>query len=210
MERKGFSKIHEYKSKKSLRETREYRCLLSSTDAEAARAGTDRYTHTQDNYSNPRACAPRVYDASALVAAGYDIRRGWSMIHRRRWSPRNITYRRDPVGGRRGILLTPRPRRLVAANDHPPPRPRRLSPLMIIHRCDPVGDRRGISLTAAAPYDQLLPMEPVFHNYRGVTASPYLTCLTTGLTSLLASPIPTHAQVKKKISPSRKQDHVVR
>ena len=67
-ERKVFSKIHESKSKKSLRETREYRCLLVSTDAEAARAGTDGYTdrqtdtHTQtrDNYSNPRACAPRV------------------------------------------------------------------------------------------------------------------------------------------------------
>ena len=64
LERRGFSKIHESKSKKSLRETREYRCLLSSTDAEAARAGTDRYTdtltHTQDKYRNPRACAPRV------------------------------------------------------------------------------------------------------------------------------------------------------
>ena len=47
----------------------------------------------------------------------------------RRWSPRNITYRRDPVGW---------------------------SPPMIIHRRDPVGDRRGISLTAAA---QLLPTE---------------------------------------------------
>ena len=67
MERKGFSKIHESKSKKSLRETREYRCLLSSTDAEAARAGTDRYTdthtHTHVNYRNPRACAPRVNNA---------------------------------------------------------------------------------------------------------------------------------------------------
>ena len=32
---------------KSLRETREYRCLLVSTDAEAARAGTDRQTDRQ-------------------------------------------------------------------------------------------------------------------------------------------------------------------
>ena len=38
------------KSKKSLRETREYSCLLVSTDVEAARAGTDGYTDTQDNY----------------------------------------------------------------------------------------------------------------------------------------------------------------
>ena len=61
-ERKVFSKIHESKSKKSLRETREYRCLLVSTDAEAARVGTDGYTHrqtdTHDNEStkvqNPR------------------------------------------------------------------------------------------------------------------------------------------------------------
>ena len=59
-ERKVLSKIHESKSKKSLRETREYRCLLVSTDAEAARAVTDGYIH--DNYSNPRACAPRVND----------------------------------------------------------------------------------------------------------------------------------------------------
>ena len=51
-ERKVLSKIHDSKSKKSLRETREYRCLLVSTDAEAP---TDRHTH-----SNPRACAPRV------------------------------------------------------------------------------------------------------------------------------------------------------
>ena len=42
-----FSKIHESKSKKSLRETREYRCLLVSTDAEAARSGTDRQTDRQ-------------------------------------------------------------------------------------------------------------------------------------------------------------------
>ena len=37
-------------------------CLLVSTDAEAARAGTDGYTdrQTHDNYRNPRACAPRV------------------------------------------------------------------------------------------------------------------------------------------------------
>ena len=42
--RKVFSKIHESKSKKSLRETREYRCLLVSMDAEVARAGTDGYT----------------------------------------------------------------------------------------------------------------------------------------------------------------------
>ena len=38
--------------------------MLVSTDAEAARVGTDGYTdthtHTQDNYRNPRACAPRV------------------------------------------------------------------------------------------------------------------------------------------------------
>ena len=59
-ERKVFSKIHESKSKKSLKGTREYRYLLVSTDAEAARAGTDGYTDTQDDYSNPRACAPRV------------------------------------------------------------------------------------------------------------------------------------------------------
>ena len=39
--------------------TREYRCLLVSTDVEAARAGTDGYT---DTHSNPRACAPRVVD----------------------------------------------------------------------------------------------------------------------------------------------------
>ena len=64
--RKVFSKIHESKSKKSLRETREYRCLLVSTDAEAARAGTDGYTdrqtdrQTDSDYRNPRACAPRV------------------------------------------------------------------------------------------------------------------------------------------------------
>ena len=49
-ERKVFSKIHESKSKKSLRETREYRYLLVSTDAEAARAGTDGYTHRQSEY----------------------------------------------------------------------------------------------------------------------------------------------------------------
>ena len=57
-ERKVFSRIHTYYSKKSLRETREYR-LLVSTDAEAARAGY-RQTDKHDNYSNPRACAPRV------------------------------------------------------------------------------------------------------------------------------------------------------
>ena len=46
--RKVFSKIHESKSKKSLRETREYRCLLVSTDAEAEQTDTqtDRQTHT--------------------------------------------------------------------------------------------------------------------------------------------------------------------
>ena len=53
-ERKFFSKIHESKSKKSLRETSGYRWLLVSTDAEAARAGTDRQTDkqtdTQDDY----------------------------------------------------------------------------------------------------------------------------------------------------------------
>ena len=38
--RQGFAK-----SKKSLRETSRYRWLLVSTDAEAARAGTDRQTH---------------------------------------------------------------------------------------------------------------------------------------------------------------------
>ena len=63
-ERKFFSKTHESKSKKSLRETSGYRWLLVSTDAEAARAGTDRQTDrqtdTRDDYSNPRACAPRV------------------------------------------------------------------------------------------------------------------------------------------------------
>ena len=45
-ERKFFSKIYLSKSKKSLRESCEYRCLLVSTDAEASTAGTDRYTHT--------------------------------------------------------------------------------------------------------------------------------------------------------------------
>ena len=66
-ERKVFSKIHLSKSKKSLRKTREYRCLLVSTDAEASTAGTDRYTHTHTHTHrhthtrrNPRACAPRV------------------------------------------------------------------------------------------------------------------------------------------------------
>ena len=46
-ERKFFPKIHESKSKKSLRETSGYRWLLVSTDAEAARAGTDRQTDRQ-------------------------------------------------------------------------------------------------------------------------------------------------------------------
>ena len=52
--RKVFSKIHESKSKKSLRETREYRCLLVSTDAEAARAGTDGYTDRQTDRQTHR------------------------------------------------------------------------------------------------------------------------------------------------------------
>ena len=56
-ERKVFSKIHLSKSKKRLRETREYCCLLVSTDAETARAGTDRQTDTHGNYRNPCACA---------------------------------------------------------------------------------------------------------------------------------------------------------
>ena len=43
-ERKDFSE--NLRIKIYLRETREYRCLLVSTDAEAARVGTDRYTHT--------------------------------------------------------------------------------------------------------------------------------------------------------------------
>ena len=62
-ERKVFSKIHESKSKKSLKGTRVYRCLRISTNAEAARAGTDthtdRQTDTQDDYSNPLAHARR-------------------------------------------------------------------------------------------------------------------------------------------------------
>ena len=40
-ERKVFSKLHTL----ILRQTREYLCLLVSTDAEAAREGTDGYTH---------------------------------------------------------------------------------------------------------------------------------------------------------------------
>ena len=42
---------------KKRRETSGYRWLLVSTDAEAARAGTDRQTDRQDD---PHACAPRV------------------------------------------------------------------------------------------------------------------------------------------------------
>ena len=75
-ERKVFSKIHESKSKKSLRETREYRCLLVSTDAEAARAGTDGYTDTQDDYSNPRACSPRVNKAIPTRTTSFSKEKG--------------------------------------------------------------------------------------------------------------------------------------
>ena len=58
-ERKSFSKIHESKSKKSLRETSEYRWLLVSMDAEAARAGTDRHTHRTTTKSSKVHVSPR-------------------------------------------------------------------------------------------------------------------------------------------------------
>ena len=70
-ERKVFSKIHESKSKKSLRETREYRCLLVSTDAEGEQ--TDIQTDTQDDYSNPRACAPKVKNAVLCADKGQRV-----------------------------------------------------------------------------------------------------------------------------------------
>ena len=57
-ERKGFSKIHELQSKKSLKGCRRCCWLQAETNAVAARAVTDNHTDTQ---SNPRcACAPRV------------------------------------------------------------------------------------------------------------------------------------------------------
>ena len=70
-ERKVFSIIHESKSKKRLRETREYRWLWIKTGAEAARAGTDGYTDrlTHVHTRNPRACAPRVNYSNPLAHA---------------------------------------------------------------------------------------------------------------------------------------------
>ena len=58
-ERKDLLKIHELKTKRSLRQTPTYLIFSLETTDVADRVVTDRHTHTQDKYCNPPAHARR-------------------------------------------------------------------------------------------------------------------------------------------------------
>ena len=55
-----------------------YKRTLKQLEREQIHTHTDRHTHTQDKYSNPRACAPRVKKDASLIHTWHIDYRGSS------------------------------------------------------------------------------------------------------------------------------------